>query len=55
MPRPSIKLDTKRLGSIMQAWRPTTSNILLERSLMDHMDISYRLPDHIAADRTSPW
>ena len=37
------------------AHRAKNFTTLLERSILDDMGISYRLPDHIDADATSPW
>ena len=34
-------------------WRAKSFVFLLEASMLD--DLSYRLPDHLKADRATPW
>ena len=49
------KLQERLLPGLTHSRRAKNFTTLLERSLMDDMGISYRLPDQISADRTSPW
>ena len=49
------KLQERLVPSLAHNRRAKNFTTLLERSLLDDMGISYRLPDQISADKTSPW
>ena len=49
------KLQERLVPGLAHSRHAKNFTTLLERSLMDHMGISYRLPDHISADKASPW
>ena len=49
------KLQERLVPGLTHGRRAKNFTTLLERSLLDDMGISYRLPDQISADRANPW
>ena len=39
--------------NVAQKWRGKNFVFLLEASMLD--DLSYRIPDHLRADKATPW
>ena len=49
------KLQERLVPGLTHSRRAKNFTTLLERSLLDDMGISYRLPNQISADRANPW